>query len=458
MAKHIKKSERARGRSLKTAKRTAYATVNKYRAAHGLTKGGKMRMRARRRRNPTADPLASLKAQMGGHPLLKGRKARKRRPLSRTRKGTSKEYGPATSAVASLMAQKRRHLAALKGVRKRKRKGSKRRQRSSSGQFMSTVKRKGKGRKTMAKKRRYRRHRKGAYRAKGGLRVLSVRRRKRTGMRTAVVKRRRSRRKIRLHSVRRSHSRKRRWRRYSGHWKARGRRHRMRAKILSNPRKHRRRRRGVKRVHHRRRRNPMGDGSLMNTVKAIAVAVVPATLSFYVGRLVAKKLSGVIGGLSFMQSHGNLEKAVDPIASVAVLAGVWYLTKKVGVAAKYGPSLMVGVGINALTSILNAVAPSVLAPFGADELIGPVGGYNEDNRLTGTGEYVHTGEYVQTSGEGEYMIAHPQAAHLLAPSPAGSSSTGAGDDDDGLGMLAAAVESGEVYGGIFKAGRGIGSI
>lgn len=169
----------------------------------------------------------------------------------------------------------------------------------------------------------------------------------------------------------------------------------MPATVRMNPRRRRRRKNpGRSRRVHRRygrrgyRKNP--GGMLIDLAKRAA----PVLIGLYGARMIVSKLGPKIPGVSRLGSFQS------PALAIGAVLLTNFVTKKVGRLAKYRTELMLGTGLNALDTLINAFAPaSVKAMIGVGDVYDAVGDY------VAMSDYIHAGngQPVDDSSMGEYV-------------------------------------------------------
>ena len=185
---------------------------------------------------------------------------------------------------------------------------------------------------------------------------------------------------------------------------ARARRYAREKRIRSNPGKRRKRHYGIRSLKRARRTirwerkygtgaakafrahykmNPSQIvGSVMNVVKA----AVPVAAAFYASRFIAGKLTEKIPMISRLGTHRG------PVLGLAMIIGQGMAARKVAFLSKHNASIMVGLGVNFVDQLVKAYAPKSIQDYLGD---------SGDVYANAMGEYVETGEYIETGLEQE---------------------------------------------------------
>jgi hypothetical protein len=106
----------------------------------------------------------------------------------------------------------------------------------------------------------------------------------------------------------------------------------------------------------------------------LAKRAVPLLLSFYGSKIVVRQLAPMIPGLS------SLGALAGPLASVGLLFGANFATKKVGLLAKHKTEIMLGAAGAVIESAIQAFAPASV------------------KALVGMSDYIQMGDYVAVGG------------------------------------------------------------
>lgn len=141
-----------------------------------------------------------------------------------------------------------------------------------------------------------------------------------------------------------------------------------------------------RRMRMRLRRNPS-----VASIKSALLAVIPTIGGFMVARMVSKKISPMIPGLSAAGKYG------DTAVALALLVGADFATNKVAQLSKYKTGIVAGFALNAVESALRTFLPeSVKARIGLSDYVQLSGGMYDRGAV---------GDYVQIdNGVGEYVV------------------------------------------------------
>lgn len=367
--------------------------VKRRRARRNPRKKGYKRTPAHLMRRAKAHIKSRIKQRKAGmkpNPRRKRRRRMRRNPVLGVQKKAAKHWAKRKAKDSGLRggayksAWRSEYANWLSLARKKAKKEKSNRRRGAKRRWKKAKSRKRKykktGVKTMARKKKRRKARKGGHR--------------KYKRKSARKGKRRSRRVGRPRKRRRSRGKRRMTRRQ----RVRGMRSVRRARrTIRWERKHGR---GLAKAYmkrHRMRSNP--GGALVDTLKG----AIPVVVTF-VGINMVNKLS-----IPFVDMLG-IHKA--PLLSIGAVVGLNFLAKKVNFIAKHKTNILLGAGIATIQAIWNAYVPaSVKSMVGLGDYVSVAGLYD------GTGDYVSTSDYVSTGSDYSDMGAMQEMGSLGSWSP-----------------------------------------